>query len=141
MDDQRGPNTRWYHVKDFPNFAIGVLTLIALGIYAGFTKQQVTETQNANRIAKQALAEVNRPYVMFTGIAPNITSDTRGNHTHIGLNWTNFGNTPSITNTWYMCKPIIKSDVITPNYKCDLAEPTTPLPVIGPKQPMGMIVL
>lgn len=135
MDNQGDSNYRWYHVRDSPNFAVGVLTLIAVGIYAWYARQQVTDSDVANSIAKQALDEVNRPYLMFSALYPNNTSDNNGIHSRIGITWTNFGNTPALNPTFYMCKPVIKDDFNPPPYQCDLLDPPAKFQPIGPKQP------
>jgi hypothetical protein len=63
-----------------PSFWVAVITLIVVSGYTYFAHQQVTETQTANSIAKKALAEVNKPYVMSSGLNPNRTEDINGLH-------------------------------------------------------------
>ena len=115
MSEQTEANNRW-QVKEVWPFVVNFFTLIAVAIYACYARQQVTETQAANAIAKQALAEVNRPYVMFASLYPNNTADNNGVHKRIGITWTNFGNTPALNPTFYMCKPIVRDDFTPPPY-------------------------
>jgi hypothetical protein len=139
MSDESEPNNPW-QIKDAWGFSVSLLTLIAVAVYAWYARQQVTESQNANSIAKEALAEVNRPYVMSTGIYINVTGDQNKTiHKHLGVNFNNFGNTPAINVTWIQCKTIIRTDIITPTYKCDLDGQPGKVIVLGPKQPMNIV--
>jgi hypothetical protein len=139
MSDQGDAHKRWYQPKDIPNFAVGILTLVAIVVYACFTKQQVTETQNANNIAKTALTEANKAFVGFDQFNSNsFTSDVNGLHRHVGFIWRNFGNTPALSPTIYPCKPIIEDNQAPPPYKCDLDSPPVAGGAIGAKQPLIM---
>src|ERR1700722_8050715 len=78
-----------------PSFWVNVITLIVVGFYTFYASQQVTQTQTANGIAKRALAEANKPYVMLASLNPNYTNDVNGVHLRIGFSLNNFGNTPA----------------------------------------------
>jgi hypothetical protein len=117
-----------------PTFWVGILTLLVVSAYTFFARQQVTETQTANTIAKKALAEANKPYVMFSGLFPNHTTDTNGDHLRIGFALTNFGNTPASFVRFTNCDPIIMQGGAAPNLHCLASEKTSDPAEIGPKQ-------
>ena len=123
----------------YPQFIVGFLTLAALGIYTYYTSQQVSESDSANTIARQALGEANKPYVMFSSLWPNLSHDKNGNHIQAGVIFTNFSNSPALNTVIYMCKPIIRDNPNPPPYKCDLADPATKTNAIGPKQPISFL--
>jgi hypothetical protein len=133
--DSPNSNYPWYHVASgVPQFIVGLLTLGALGLYTWYSGQQVTENNTANKIALQALGEANKPYVMFSSLAPHHTHDKNGLHKQAGLTFTNYGNTPALNPVFYMCKPIIKDIQGSPPYKCDLLDPPAKANPVGPKQ-------
>jgi hypothetical protein len=133
--DSPNSGKRWYHVSEVLQFAVGVLTLLVLGLYTWFSSQQVTESDTANKIARQALGEANKPYVMFSSLAPHLTRDKNGMHKQAGLTFTNYGNTPALNPIFYLCTPIIKETQGNPTYKCDVSEPPSKVNALGPKQP------
>jgi hypothetical protein len=102
--------------------------------YTGFSCRQVSETQTANSIAKKALTDSNRPYVMFSGFTPSHIKDNNGVHLRIGINFTNFGNTPANYVRYHDCAPIIRDDIVPPVIKCNTGDPDSGESVIGPKQ-------
>jgi hypothetical protein len=128
------PGKRWYHVSDVPQFLIGILTLGALALYTWYSSEQVDKSEVANNIARQALGEANKPYVMFSSLAPHLTKDLNGVHKQAGLTFTNYGNTPALNPVFYMCTPLTKETSGAPSYKCDLAEPPAKANPLGPKQ-------
>jgi hypothetical protein len=134
VPDIQNPGKRWYYINDAPQFIVGLLTLGALGLYTWYSSQQVTASDTANKIASQALGEVNKPYVMFSSVSPHLTLDKNGTHKQAGLTFTNFGNTPALHPVFYMCKPIIKEIAGAPPYKCELLEPPAKTNSLGPKQ-------
>jgi hypothetical protein len=117
-----------------PIFWINLLTLFAVFTYTGFSWRQVSETQTANLIAKKALSEANKPYLMFTGFTPNRIKDNNGIHLRMGINWTNFGNTPANYVRYHDCAPIIRDDSAPPVIKCNPTDPDAGESVVGPKQ-------
>jgi hypothetical protein len=117
-----------------PSFWVTVATLLVIGGYTYFAHQQVTETQTANTIAKKALTEANKPYVMYTGIAPNFTTDANGEHFRVGFTVTNLGNTPANFLRYTNCDPIILNSVAVPNIHCNASEKSSDPMVLGPKQ-------
>ena len=119
-----------------PTFWVNVLTLIVVGVYTCFACSQVRETQTANSIAKKALAEVNKPYVMFTGIQPNYTNDKNGRHLHMGVQWTNLGTTPAHFVRVFNCDPIVRDNLVQPQFVCNVSEDDLSKAerVLGPKQ-------
>ncbi|MGD1015936.1 MAG: hypothetical protein ABR863_05790 [Roseiarcus sp.] len=139
MTDQQDDDHNKWNIPNWPQFIVSVATLIGVGAYTFYSSSQVSETQIANAIAKQAHAEVNKPYVMLNSLSEPITEDNNGLHKHVGINWTNFGNTPAIHGVWYMCKPIIRDNPTPFPYKCDLLETPQQFPVIGPRQTASMI--
>jgi hypothetical protein len=120
-------------IKD-PMFWIGLLTLIVVGVYTYIASQQVVETQNANAIAKKALAEANKPYVMFSALNPNFTTDVNGIHLRVGFTLVNFGNTPASYLRFTNCDPIILNPGVVPNIECKISEKPSDEMVLGPKQ-------
>ena len=116
-------------------------SLIVIAIYTCFAWSQVTETQTANSIAKKALTEANKPYVMFTSLVPNYTSDAAGRHFRVGITWTNLGNTPASYVRINNCDPIIREDTAEPQLHCNVSESKDQIPenVIGPKQQLTVI--
>ena len=122
-----------------PTFWVNVVTLIVIAVYTCFACNQVQQTQTANSIAKKALTEVNKPYVMFTGLVPNYTSDNAGQHFRIGAAWTNLGNTPAQYIRAWNCDPIIRDDIVPPVFTCHISESEQPYSVLGPKQGLGTI--
>jgi hypothetical protein len=117
-----------------PSFWVAVITLVVISGYTYFAHQQVTETQTANGIAKKALAEANKPYVMYSTIYPNHTSDKNGTHLRIGFSLVNFGNTPASYLRFTNCDPIIVDGGVAPNLKCTVSEKPSDEFVLGPKQ-------
>ena len=97
--------------------------------------------QTANSIAKKALTEANKPYVMFSSLFPNYISDNAGRHFHLGVTWINLGNTPATFVRVFNCHPIIREDIVEPEFHCNISESKeqTPEAVIGPKQPHTVI--
>lgn len=138
MGNEGGSNYRWYHIDQAPQFAVSLLTLIAVVIYACYARQQVEATQNANAIARAALTEANKPYVMFSSLFEPLTQDKNGIHKHVGMIWTNFGNTPALYPTWYMCTPRIRDNPNPRPYTCELLETPTKFTTIGPKQSINL---
>lgn len=133
MADPPNSSKRW-HVSDIPQFLVGIFTLFVLGLYTWYSSQQVAESGLANSIARQALGEANKPYVMFSGLAPHLAKDINGLHKQAGLNFTNYGNTPALNPIFYMCTPVIKENSGIPPYKCDLLDPPAKVNALGPKQ-------
>jgi hypothetical protein len=127
-------------IKD-PMFWVTLATLIVVSVYTLFACKQVQETQTANSIAKKALTEANKPYVMFTSLVPNYTMDNAGRHFRIGIQWTNLGNTPATFVRAFNCDPIIREDIVEPEFHCKISEnkEQTPASVLGPKQPLSVI--
>jgi hypothetical protein len=107
--------------------------------YTVYACKQVDETRTANSLAKRALIEANKSFVMFNGINYNQNKDINGMHKRIGINIINSGNSPSIPNTLYLCKPIIRNDENQPVYRCELSDPPASLSAIGPKQIVSTI--
>jgi hypothetical protein len=99
--------------------------------------QPSKRTQTANSIAKRALAEVNKPYVMFSALNPNHTHDANGQHLRVGFTFTNFGNTPASYLRYNNCDPIIVDFGVTPILKCNLSEKGSDEINVGPKQPIN----
>jgi hypothetical protein len=122
-----------------PLFWINLLTLLAVTAYTAFSYQQVSETQTANSIAKKALTDSNRPYVMFSGFVPNHVKDNNGVHLRIGINFTNFGNTPANYVRFHDCAPIIRDDIVPPVIKCNPTEADSGESVVGPKQGVTIV--
>jgi hypothetical protein len=116
-----------------PSFWITVATFLVVGGYTYFAHQQVTETQTANLIAKQALTEANKPYVMLTALSPNYTSDTNGIHLRLGFTLTNYGNTPAHFVRFTSCEPIIRADA-SPDIHCNKTSAPGDPTDLGPKQ-------
>ena len=124
---------RWKKEVTSPSFWVGILTLVALTVYTAFTHQQVTETRKANLIAKKALTEVNKPYVLAASISPNFTRDNNGSHLRIGWTLSNLGNTPANHIRYTNCDPIIR-DSATKIIKCNVTEEKSVDLILGPKQ-------
>ncbi len=126
-----------------PTFYVNILTLAVIAVYTCFACSQVQETQTANSIAKKALAEANKPYVMFESFYPNYIIDPRDGkrHFHLGVKWTNFGNTPAQFARMFMCDPIVRPDVAEPEFHCNISDniDQTPIGIIGPKQPAYIV--
>ena len=136
QSDETAPNNEKGDFKR-PSFYVNVLTLIVIGVYTCFACNQVQKTQTANDIAKKALTEANKPYVMWTGFNPHYTLDSSGGrHFRVGINWTNLGNTPATYVRTYNCDPIVRDDVVEPAFHCNISENKDNIPesVIGPKQ-------
>jgi hypothetical protein len=121
-----------------PSFWISVIALLVVGGYTYFAHEQVSETQTANSIAKKALAEANKPYVMFAGIFPNHTKDANGEHLRVGFTLTNFGNTPASYVRFNSCDPIIFDGVAAPSLHCTVTEKPSEFSEIGPKQALSI---
>jgi hypothetical protein len=133
--DSPSSRYRWYHVgSGVPQFIVGLLTLGAVGLYTWNSAQQVSESETANKLAKQALGEANKPYVMFSKLVPRLTKDVNGLHKQAGLTFTNYGNTPALDPLFYICKLIIQESREALTYKCDLLESPSKTNAIGPKQ-------
>jgi hypothetical protein len=123
--DEDGPKHHASRIKD-PMFWVSVITLLAY--------RQVSETQTANSIAKKALAEANKPYVMYSALYPNHTTDTNGIHLRVGFTLANFGNTPASYLRFTLCDPIIMLGAAPPNLRCTVSEKISDEMVLGPKQ-------
>jgi hypothetical protein len=117
-----------------PSFWISVIALLIVGTYTYFAHQQVSETQTANSIAKKALTEANKPYVMFSAFNPNHTIDTNGEHFRVGFTFTNWGNTPANYLRYTNCDPIIVNGGVNPELRCNVAEKASDEFNLGPKQ-------
>ncbi|MFZ0494941.1 MAG: hypothetical protein WBD78_05845 [Methylocella sp.] len=128
------PKKKRNWVQDPGMFLISVATVIIVGVYTFYARQQVIETQTANAIAKKALTEASRPYVMMENIFGSNSKDANGIHPHVGFKVTNFGNTPATYVKFTNCDPIIRNDNAVPNFKCNVSEQPTSEWVLGPKQ-------
>jgi hypothetical protein len=105
--------------------------------YTYFAHQQVGETQTANSIAKKALTEANKPYVMFSALNPNHTIDTNGDHFRVGFTFTNWGNTPANYLRYTNCDPIVLNGGANPELRCNVSEKASDALDLGPKQPIS----
>jgi hypothetical protein len=121
-------------VQDPAMFSIGVATVIVVGVYTCYARQQVIETQTANAIAQKALTEASRPYVMMENIFSSNSNDANGIRPHVGFKVTNFGNTPATYLKFTNCDPIIRNDNAVPNFKCNVSDWATSEWILGPKQ-------
>lgn len=135
-ETNRGKDTR--EIKK-PSFWVSVLALIVVGAYTYFAHQQVSETQTANSIAKKALAEANKPYVMFSGLFPNHSTDANGDHFRVGFTLVNFGNTPASYVRFNPCDSIIFDGVAAPNLHCTITEKPSEPAEMGPKQGINFV--
>jgi hypothetical protein len=104
-------------------------------IYTYYAREQVNKSQVANEIAKRALAEANKPYVLMNGFVPQRIADRKNVlAARIGIQWMNFGNTPAYSAMPTVCDPIIRHDMNVPNFTCHVSESVISQFVIGPKQ-------
>ena len=139
MSNEGNSNYRWYHINQVPQFVVSLLTLIAVGIYTCYSRQQVAESENANAIARAALTEANKPFVSRATLNETMNQDANGNHRRIGLVWQNFGNTPALSVTVYVCSPLIRNDENPPaEYKCNLDYRPEHLGAIPAKQNVSL---
>jgi len=123
------------------NFIVGIFTLIALGVYTLYTREQVEQSKRANMIAQAALVEANRPYVVWSGfhITRIINPVTKIGDWRIGTEAQNVGNTPASNVIYYPCDPIILEGEASPNIECKRSEATQGGSVIGPRQTSSAI--
>jgi hypothetical protein len=135
-DDDAAPREEKSDFKR-PTFYVNVLTLIVVAVYTCFACSQVRETQTANSIAKKALTEANKPYVMFSALNPNHTMDTNGDHFRVGFTFTNWGNTPANYLRFTNCDPIVVSGGVNPELRCNASEKASDALDLGPKQPIS----
>jgi hypothetical protein len=131
------------HRPHWTQYGIFWATLAAfLGVcaYTYYAREQVSKSQTANAIAKQAFAEANRPYVLVSGFPPTrVTSGKNTLAARIGVQWTNYGNTPAYAVVPTFCDPIVRHDLVTPNFTCHVSDSVVPQFVIGPKQATNIV--
>src|ERR1700730_6912920 len=135
------PKTKRNWVQDPAMFLVGVATVIVVGVYTLYARQQVIETQAANHIARQALTEANKPYVSFITfyITRMRASESAPFKWRIGPTWTNFGNSPASHVKNFLCDPIVRDNAAIPNFECHISESEQPETAIGPKQSVNII--
>jgi hypothetical protein len=140
--DQSNGNKHWYTVDDWPHLIVTLAGVVVVCFYTVYACQQVSETQRANQIAKSALAETNKPYVNFEGLFPNKSVDSiepHAMHEHVGFILRNYGNTPALSARIKMCKPLIRDNILPPEYKCEQEDKTNFIGIISPKQGINII--
>lgn len=141
VDDSNG-NKHWYTVNDWPHFIVTLAGVVVVCVYTMYACQQVSETQHANQIAKSALAEANKPYLNFEALFPNKSVDPiepHATHLHVGFTLRNYGNTPALSARIKMCKPIIRDNILPPEYKCDQEDKINFIGIVSPKQGINII--
>lgn len=108
--------------------------------YTYYAREQVNKSQAANEIAKIALAEANKPYVLTNGFVPQRIADHKNVlAARIGVQWTNFGNTPAYSALPTICDPIARHDMNVPNFTRHVSESVMSQFVIEPKQTVTKI--
>ena len=117
-----------------PSFWLSLFTLVVVGAYLFLAYYQIQQTQTANAIAKKALSEANRPYVMFNAINPNHSVDTRGEHLRVGFSFTNWGNSPAHYLRYVDCDPVVVNSGVEPELRCNMSEKASAESDLGPKQ-------
>jgi hypothetical protein len=137
MNNQEDGSNRWYHTKDFPLLAVAFLTLIAVCVYACFAKQQVTETQNSNKLTSENFYVSSRPYTVWNDFSVyEVIVPSGVRKWEVNVKWQNLGNVPArfvVTN----CKEIIVDTSEQPAFSCTPISNQGPAGVMGPKQTLS----
>jgi len=137
-EDHRPQKPHW---TQYGMFYATVAAFLGVCVYTGFTREQVSQSEAANRIAKQALAEANRPYVLWNGQLTLGFFGEKGDQPtpHVGIQWINYGNTPAYDALTTMCDPVIRTERDEPNFTCVVSEKQMFKTVVGPKQVLNLV--
>jgi hypothetical protein len=129
------------HWTHYGIFWATLLAFFGVCAYTYYARQQVLKSETANDIAHQAFTQANRPYVLINNYIPARIGDLKGQlHSHVGVQFFNYGSTPAYSLRPTFCDPIIRHDTNQPNFECHLSDAENKSEyVVGPKQPLNPI--